>query len=65
MIHDVPNIPDSAQYSPTQAARILGISRPTFYDRAKRGFIKLHRYRDNNRQYTTGYDIKYYFRRRS
>ena len=63
MVTTIPDSPDTAQFSPTEAAKILGISKPTFYDRARRGFIKLHKYRDNGRQYTTGYDIKYFYRR--
>ena len=63
MVTTIPDIPDTAQFSPSKAARILGISRPTFYDRVRRGFIKMHQYSDSSRRYTTGYDIKYYYRR--
>ena len=60
---ELPSISDTGRYSFTQAASILGMSRPTFYKRVRQGYIKEHRYRDSNRPFVYGIDIKHYFRR--
>ena len=60
---ELPSIADTARYSFTEAARLLGMSRPTFYKRVRQGFIKRHMYMDSKRPFVYGIDIKHYFRR--
>ena len=63
MTPTIPTIADTARFSFSEAAKLLGMSRPTFYKKVAQGWIKEHRYRDNKRPFVYGADIKYYFRR--
>ena len=63
MINEFPRISETARFSLKDTARILKISRPTLYDRIRRGFIRTHKFRDNNRSYCLGSDIKTYYRK--
>lgn len=62
MVSVCPNIPDAGRYSVTQSADLLGISRATINRRISEGWIMKAQYRDNNRPYITGKEIKRFFR---
>ena len=63
MVAICPDIPDGGRYNASKTAKLLGISRPTLYDRIERGFIKRHTDRYNGRPFFYGSDIKHYYRR--
>ena len=63
MIRDVSGVPDDARFNISEAAEVLGISRPTLYDRIRRGFITPRRRRDCRSSFLTGRDLKAFVRR--
>ncbi len=63
MVSELPNISDTARVSFSDAAKLLGISRPTLYKRVESGLIKSHRYKDSKWPFFYGSDIKFYYRR--
>ena len=57
-----PNISDSARFSLTQAAALLGVHRNTLYNHTKALKIRVGYRRSNGRPFYTGRAIKTYWR---
>jgi predicted ArsR family transcriptional regulator len=62
MTPNEPNISDSARYSLTEAAALLGVHRNTLRNHIKALKIRVGYRRSNNRPFLTGRSIKSYWR---
>ncbi len=58
MVPELPPISETGRYSISAAAKLLGISRPSLYKLIQKGWIIPRKYRNSNRPYVCGADIR-------
>lgn len=61
MVNTKPQIPDTANYSISEASQILNISRTTLLRHTNDGFVRCKFRKQNKRKFYTGAELKRYW----
>ena len=62
MVTEEPNVSDTARYSVTQAAEVMGVNRRTILRHTDAGYLKCNYRRTNQRKFYFGKELKRYWK---